>query len=328
MSEATASARSFITAHLAQARALGERLADLIDEPDAYLAALGEGLTALADEDYLAMVTRACPETPARYMVRGPLSDALSAPVKQALKEGSSMSALQLAHRLAAAEHRDLRLYAHEPLRRALPQDPEMSWQIMRRLGRAAGDWIATDSLADLWARGILAEAFRWAEPEQLLYSQQIYERRLIPATLATLPHRVPKAEREQLRPEAVERALELVRQLMGDGEAMVQKALSWALREWTPVDRDAIATFLRAETAIAAEGRDGARAWVIRDTLAKQPPELQAELRGRLEGIRRDAKAPSTSIASRQAAAFAAALTTSTEAVAAQGDRYTRSRP
>ena len=85
MSEATASARSFITAHLAQARALGERLADLIDEPDAYLAALGEGLTALADEDYLAMVTRACPETPARYMVRGPLSDALSAPVKQAL---------------------------------------------------------------------------------------------------------------------------------------------------------------------------------------------------------------------------------------------------
>ena len=328
MSEATASARSFITAHLAQARALGERLADLIDEPDAYLAALGEGLTALADEDYLAMVTRACPETPARYMVRGPLSDALSAPVKQALKEGSSMSALQLAHRLAAAEHRDLRLYAHEPLRRALPEDPEMSWQIMRRLGRAAGDWIATDSLADLWARGILAEAFRWAELEQLLYSQQIYERRLIPATLATLPHRVPKAEREQLRPEAVERALELVRQLMGDGEAMVQKALSWALREWTPVDRDAIATFLRAETAIAAEGRDGARAWVIRDTLAKQPPELQAELRGRLEGIRRDAKAPSTSIASRQAAAFAAALTTSTEAVAAQGDRYTRSRP
>ncbi len=327
MSEATARARSFVTAHLAQATALGERLADLTGEPEAYLATLTEGLTDLIDEDYLAMVDRACPETPSRYMIRGPLSDALSAPVKQALTEGSTMSALQLAHVLAAAEHRDLRLYAHEPLRRSLPEDPEMSWQIMRRLGRASGDWIATDSLADLWARGLLAETFRWAELEQLLYSQQIYERRLIGATLATLPHRVPKAERDRLRPEAVERALELVRQLMGDAEVMVQKALSWALREWTPIDPEAIADFLQAETTLAVDTGDGARAWVIRDTLAKQAPELQADLRGRLEGIRRDRRAPSTSIASRQAAVFAAALTTSTDAVAVQGDRYTRSR-
>ncbi len=41
----------------------------------------------------------------------------------------------------------------------------------MRRLGRRAEDWIAVDSLADLWARGILSESFRWAELEQLLYS-------------------------------------------------------------------------------------------------------------------------------------------------------------
>ena len=71
-----------------------------------------------------------------------------AAPVKRALAEGSSMSALQLAQRLAAADHRDLRIYANDPLRRALSEDPEMAWQIMRRMGRAAEDWIATDTLA------------------------------------------------------------------------------------------------------------------------------------------------------------------------------------
>ena len=323
MSEGSA----FVAAHLDQARALGERLAELIDQPDAYLAALTEGLERLTEPEYLEMVTRACPQTPAHYMVRGALADAVAKPVKAALREGSSISALQLAHMLVVANHRDLRLHALEPLRRALPEDPEMSWQLMRRLGHAAEDWIATDTLADLWARGILAEDFRWAELEQLLYSRRTYERRLVPATLATLPHRVPRARRESLRPLAVERTLELLRQLMGDAEVMVQKALSWAIREWTTVDAEATVAFLQAETAIAAEHRDGARAWVIRDALSKQPPELATELRCRLEGVRRSAKAPSTSIASTHSAAFAAALDSSTDAVAAQGDRYTRSQ-
>ena len=323
MSEGTA----FVASHLGEATALGERLADLIDQPGDYLVELAAGLEGLAEPGYLEMVTRACPQTPARYLVRSALAEAMARPVRAALRDGSSISALQLAHTLVGAEHRDLRLHALEPLRRALPEDPEMSWQLLRRLGRSAEDWIATDSLADLWARGILAEQFRWAELEQLLYSQQTYERRVVPATLATLPHRLPKARRDELRPQALERALELLRQLMGDAEVMVQKALSWALCEWTLVDADATAGFLRTETTIAAENGDGARAWVIRDSLSKQPPELGAQLRARLDGVRRDAAAPSTSIASAHAAAFAAALASSNDAVAAQGDRYTRSR-
>ncbi|MEX1297355.1 MAG: DNA alkylation repair protein [Candidatus Limnocylindrales bacterium] len=322
MSEGSA----FVAVHLDEATALGERLTELIDRPGDFLAQLTEGLLALREPEYLAMATRACPQTPARYLLRGPLAEAVNRPLRQALREGSSMSALQLAQVLAAADHRDLRLHAHEPLRRALPEDPEMAWQIMRRLGRAAEDWIATDSLADLWARGILAEAFRWAELEQLLYSGQVYERRLVAATLATLPHRLPKERRGELREHALERALELVRQLMGDAEVMVQKALSWAIREWTPVDAEATGDLLRAETTLAAEGRDGARAWVIRDSLSKQPADLADELRARLEGIRRVAGAPSTSIASTQAAAFAEVLGASTDVAAAQGDRYTRS--
>jgi hypothetical protein len=327
MSEASAKAAAFVSAHRAQASALGERLAELTEDPDTFLATLTDGLTALADRDYLAMATRACPETPARYVVRGPLAEAIARPIRRSLREGSSVSALRLAHRLAAADHRDLRLHALEPLRRSLPEDPEMSWQIMRRLGRSAEDWIATDSLADLWARGVLAEHFRWAELEQLLYSEHTYERRLVPATLATLPHRLATARRVELRPAAVERALGLLQQLMGDAEAMVQKALSWAIREWTPIDPEATAAFLRDETAVAAEHRDGARAWVIRNALSKQPPELAADLRAQLEGIRRDRRAPSTSIASTRAAAFASLLANSPDAVAAQGDRYVRSR-
>lgn len=328
MSEASSRAATFVSAHLRQASELGERLAGLTEEPEAYLEALAGGLQALADPEYLEMVSRACPETPARYFVRAPLARAIDAPVRRALREGSSIGALHLARRLAEADHRDLRLYALEPLRRALPEDPEMSWQVMRRLARAAGDWIATDSLAELWARGVLAEAFRWAELEQLLYSQHTYERRLVPATAAILPHRVPKARRHELRAEAFGRALEMIRQLIGDAAPMVQKALSWAIREWTPIDPDAVAAFLRAEAATASEYRDGARAWVIRAALPKQPPSLAAELQAQLTGIRRDPRCPSTSIASTQAAAFAAVLASSTDAVAAQGDRYTRSRP
>lgn len=327
MSEASTKAHAFVSAHLDEATALGERLAELTAEPESYLRELVVGLESLVDPAYLEMVTRACPETPARYIVRGPLTEALGRPVRAALQEGSSMVALQLADRLSRADHRDLRLCANDPLRRALPDDPEMSWQIMRRLGRATGDWIATDSLADLWARGVLAERFRWAELEQLLYSAQLYERRLAAATLATLPHRVPRAQRDELSPEALERALEMLRQLMGDAEPMVQKALSWALREWTLVDTPAVADFLRAQASIAVEQRDGARAWVIRDALTRQPEALAGELRAQLSGIRRDRHAPSTSIASTHAAAFSAALSSSTDAVAAQGDRYTRSR-
>lgn len=319
-------ANAFVAAHLDEASALGDRLSELIDRPDDYLAELTLGLEALAESSFLETVTRACPQTPARFMVRGPLAEAMAGPVRRSLREGSSLSALQLAHTLAGARHRDLRLHARDPLRRALPEDPELSWQLLRRLGHSAEDWIATDSLADLWARGVLAEEFRWAELEQLLYSQQTYERRLIPATLATIPHRLPKARHEELVPSALAQAYDLIRRLMGDREIMVQKALSWAVREWTPLEPQVSTAFLRTETAIAAEGRDGARAWVIRDSLSKQPRDVAEELSSRLVGIRRDATAPSTSIAASQAAAFAEVLSSSHDAVATQGDRYTRS--
>jgi len=327
MSEASAKADAFVSAHLDEAAALGERLADLTEEPELFLPALREGLIELADPAYSDMAERASPGTTAAYAVRGPLLIAVQRPLRAALHEGSSISALRLAQHLVEAEDRDLRLFALPCLRRALAQDPEQTWQLMRRMGGGAVDWIEVDSLADVWARGILAESFRWAELEQLIYSERTFERRLVPATLATIPHRLPTARRDELRPESVERALDMIGLLMGDAEEMVQKALSWAIREWTRVDAVVTAELLRLETDFAVQHRDGARAWVIRDALSNQPPDLSTTLREQLAGLRRDRNAPSTSIAAGQAASFAAVLASSNDVVAAQGARYTRSR-
>jgi hypothetical protein len=259
--------------------------------------------------------------------VRGPLVEIVLRPIRGALRDGSSASALWLAHHLAGAEQRDVRLFALPCLRRALPEDPEQAWQLMRRMGAGAGDWVEVDSLADVWARGILAETFRWAELEQLVYSRRVGERRLVGATLATIPHRWPASRRAELGAGPSRRAFELIGQLMGDSAAMVQKALSWAIRAWTPVDPQGAADLLRDETGQAVGAADGARAWVIRDALSQQPVELAASLRGQLAGIRRDRHAPSTSIAAAQSARLAAVFLGAHDAVARQGDRTTRSR-
>ena len=113
----------------------------------------------------------------------------------------------------------------------------------------------------------------------------------------------------------------------MGDAEEVVQKALSWAIRNWTRFAPQATAELLLAETDIAVRDADGARAWVIRDSLSHQPPELAASLRARLEGLRRDPRRPSTSIAAARSAPFAAFIEAH-DAAALQGDRFARSRP
>jgi hypothetical protein len=326
MSEATDEANAFVAAHRDRARALGEALAELTQDPETFVATLQDGLAGLVDPAYTAVAERVSPDVPADLAVRTPLVDTVQRPVRTALREGSSMSALQLAQRLTVDERRSIRLFALAPLARSLSDDPEQSWQLLRRLGRVASDWVEVDSLAGVWASGVLAEPFRWSELEQLVFSVHPYERRLVGATLATIPHRVPRTSWPRLRDASAAQALDMIRLLMGDSEVMVQKALAWALREWMLVAPDETAALLRCETAIAVENEDGARAWVIREALSNSPDELASALRPRLTGIRRDRSAPSTSIAASRAASFAAALADTDDAVAAQGVRYTRS--
>ncbi len=58
---------------------------------------------------------------------------------------------------------------------------------------RETTDWVSVDVLAGLYAQGILAEHFRWAELEQLVYSADRWERRLVGSTVANVPHGLPR---------------------------------------------------------------------------------------------------------------------------------------
>ena len=327
MSEAGSDASSHISANRTAATDIGTRLADLVDDPEQFVAVLCDGLGAVSDPAYLQTVERVSPGTSSELSARGPLVAAIQRPLRRRLRISSGSSALSLAQRLIRCEERELRVFAQPCLERSIEDDPERTWQLMRQLGRRAGDWTEVDSFADLWATGILAEPFRWAELEQLVYSQLIMERRLVGATLARMPHRLARKDRQMLRVEAFGRAFSLLHQLIGDAAPMVQKSLSWAVREWTEVDPSGARSFLRDESVIALARADGNRAWVIRDALAAQLPEHAAQLRTPLIGLRRSRDAISTSIAAEQAATFGPAIEAH-GTVSQQGDRYTRSRP
>jgi 3-methyladenine DNA glycosylase AlkD len=304
-SPVTARAEAFVDAHRAAAAGLGRRLRDELNDPPAFVTELAAGLAKLADQPYRDAQVWIAPGAQGVIGVRWPLVQAVERSLRPELAKSSPALAVALADALSRDERFEVRLFAHVMLRRSLRDDPERSWQIVRRLARAASDWVSIDALAGVVARGILLEPFRWAEIEQLVYSPHRWERRLVGSTLAELPHRLPTAARAAL---ADRPGLEIIGALMGDDEPDVQKALSWALRSWRGVDRDGVAALLRREALIAAETADGARAWVVRDALtgAGSDEPLAAELRPSLLGIRRRAGAPNTSHAHRHAAAFA----------------------
>jgi hypothetical protein len=215
-------------------------------------------------------------------------------------------------------------MIARACLLRALPDEPERAWQTMRRLGSQAEDRIEVDALAQVWAVGVLAEPFRWAELEQLVFSANPIERRLVGATLATMTH-LPAASRAARITELAPRAIELLGSLIGDAEPIVQKALGWALRSWHPFAPDAVEAFLRQQASIAVAGSDGHRAWVVREVLPVVRPALGLALRRRLVHVRRRKGSPSSSLAADMAARYG--VGTGTAVAAGQGDRYVRAR-
>ena len=322
-SEITARANAFVAEHTAEARGLGSSLAELIDYPDEFVAALRDGLGRLADEQYAAEQERVTPRSGAVFGVRAPLIATVARQLYAPLRELSPALALSLAERLALEPEREFVFFAQQALERVLPADPERAWQLMRRLARRAHDWISVDSLASLYARGILAEPVRWAEIEQLVFSSSEWERRLVGSTLATMPFVLPRHRRAELTRAP---ALALIRSLIGDESDMVGKSLGWALRSWREVDPRGVDLLLRDEAARAAAVNDGNRAWVIRDALRAShipaPAPLVAELRAKLAGVRRTSAGGSTSEAGDIAARFRGLEQLSERAAEVQGDR------
>lgn len=301
-SEVTARAVAFVAAHRDAAEELGTALADFSNDPEGFATTLTRGLLSLADPEYLAGQQRIAPGIAAIHGVRWPLLAAVQRGFRNASKDSPSTPLLFIADRLFHERELEARWFAFGLLERTLATETERTWQLMRRAAREAGDWITVDSLAHPYGKGIAAETYRWAELEQLVYSPSRWERRLIGSTIATMTHVDRKRGRD---PQVAGHALPLLAALMGDAEPDVQKALSWAYRSLTVVDRQATEAALRVEMERAATTDDGHRAWVIRDTLTKLDQATADEFRARLAGIRKRPGAPATSAASETAARF-----------------------
>jgi 3-methyladenine DNA glycosylase AlkD len=302
ISETTARAVAFVAANRDPAEALGASLADLVNDPDAFAVKLTEGLAALSDPGYLAGQERIAPGIGAVHGVRWPLLAAVQHGFRNATKRDRPTPLLFIADRLFRERELEARWFAFGLLERTLAAETERTWQLLRRAAREAGDWITVDSLAHPYGAGIAMERYRWAELEQLVYSPSRWERRLVGSTIAAMTH----VDRQRGRdPEVAGHALPILASLMGDAEPDVQKALAWAYRSLTVVDRPATEAALRAETDRAARTADGHRAWVIRDTLTKLDPATADDLRARLVGIRKRSGAPATSAAAEAASRF-----------------------
>lgn len=302
VSPVTARAVAFVADHKAAAEALGQALAEHLQDPESFAAALRAGLEELADPEYLAGQQSVAPGLGMTLGVRWPLLAAVIRGFRGATKRDRAAPLLFLADRLFREEPLEARWFAFALLERTLKDDPERTWQLLRRGAREAGDWITVDDLAHPYGTGVAEEPYRWAELEQLVFSPSRWERRLVASTIATMTHGNRRSGRGD---EVVARALPLLGQLIGDDEPDVQKALSWAYRSLAQIDPERTLAALRDETERAVTTDDGHRAWVIRDTLAKLPPADADELRARLSGIRRRPGAPSTSNSSELATRF-----------------------
>lgn len=301
-STTTERANAFVAVHMAGAVALGRAAGDLAQDPAGLTAAVRDGLPRLADPEYLEGQRRVAPGIGKLYGVRNPLLAGVTRGLRSATRRDRSAVLLQIADHLLREPVLECRWLAFDLLTRSIPTDPERTWQLVRSTARVADDWITVDTLAHVAAAGVLAEPFRWAELEQLVYSPSRWERRLAGSTVAVLPFQDRIAGR---RPDIANRGLSLIGDLLGDAQPDVQKSLSWALRNLMLVDRIAVTTFLEAEAGRAAATGDGHRAWVIRDTLAKLPAPTAARIRQQLEGVRRRPGGLSTSRAAAAAAEF-----------------------
>lgn len=301
-SAATAHAVAFVAEHKPRAEAIGRELAELTGDPEAFAKALRAGLQEVADPDYLEGQRRVAPGIGALFGVRWPLIEAIKRGFRETTRRDRTSTWLFVADRLLREPEMEVRWFAFGFLERLVQDEPERTWQLVRRAAREADDWITVDSLAHVVGKGILAEPYRWAELEQLVYSPSRWERRLVGSTIATTPF----VDRRNGRlPEIAAHGLGLIAQLIGDAEPDVQKALAWALRSLVLVDPEAVAAFCESQAEAAAETNDGHRAWVIRDALPKLDTVRADAIRACLDGIRRRPGAASTSEASKAAERF-----------------------
>ena len=285
VSATTAASNVFVAEHHAAAADLGTRVADLAGDPDALIAALRTGFSAMADPAAADGIRSVTPGIGPVMGVRLPLLDAAHRSFRRGTRNTPTNLLLDCVDRLLTEEYRELRWFGMWNMERLLATDPERTWQLMGRAAAEADEWITVDTLAHPYAAGILRDPGRWSDLEALVRSPSRWQRRLVGSTLATMPHARHAGSKDKA---IVSRGLALIGRLSGDPEPDVQKALSWALRSLAPVDPAAVIAFVEKEAATASRTGDGNRAWVVRDALPKLPDATADTLRVLLTGIRR----------------------------------------
>ena len=158
----TERAVSFVAERKPDAEALGRRLADEIGDPDAFAAALRAGFADLADPEYRDGSHMVIPTLGPSHGVRWPLIQAVGRGFRDATRRERTSTWLFLADRLFREPEIEARWFAFGLLDRLLDDEPERTWQLLRRAAREAGDWATVDALAHPVGRGILNEPYRW----------------------------------------------------------------------------------------------------------------------------------------------------------------------
>jgi hypothetical protein len=106
-----------------------------------------------------------------------PLIEAVKRGFRESTKGDRTSTWLFVADRLLRQPPLEPRWFAFGMLERTIADEPERTWQLVRRPPARRRTGSPVDALAHVAGKGILNETYRWAELEQLVYSPSRWER-------------------------------------------------------------------------------------------------------------------------------------------------------
>jgi 3-methyladenine DNA glycosylase AlkD len=165
--------------------------------------------------------------------------------VRPRIKGEPAAAVLQLAHAIIARNTMEGRQVAYELLASHKAAMAALRVKDIERLGKGIDNWASVDGFAcgisgPCWRQGQLADADikRWVKSEDPWWRR------------AALVSTVPLNIKSRGGSGDVKRTLMICGLAVGDEHVMVHKALSWALRELSRVDRRVVEDFLKQHAA------------------------------------------------------------------------------
>lgn len=170
----------------------------------------------------------------------------------RAIKSWPGADVIALARALRAQNIVESRHVGYELIERHKAAREALTIEALEALGEGLDNWACVDSfctslVGTAWREGRIGDddIRRWADSEDLWWRRA--------AVVATVPLNLKSRGGTGDTP----RTLEICERLLDDREVMVQKAISWALRELVPWDREAVVAFLAEhEARLAARVR------------------------------------------------------------------------